>query len=120
MEYLNLTQYNSIDFHIDNYQTDLNTRKAGYWFRSQMEYFRDPMTKNINVFKFEDLGKLWDKLKEFDDEKTLEILHLNQNDKENISPIRFSTNQKKRIYQLFKEEFDTFGYHPGFPVASNL
>lgn len=120
MEYLNLTQSNSIDFHIDNYQTGLNTRKAGYWFRSQMEYFRDPMTKNINVFKFEDLDKLWDKLKEFDDEKTLEILHLNQNDKENISPIRFSTNQKKRIYQLFKEEFDTFGYHPGFPVASNL
>jgi hypothetical protein len=120
MEYMNLLKYNSVDYHIDHYQTDLNIRKAGYWFKSQMEYFRDPMTKNINVFKYEDLDKLWLKLKEFDDDNKLKIMHLNPTSIETKDTIRFSTKQKKKIYNMFKEEFDTFGYHPGFPVASNL
>jgi hypothetical protein len=119
LQYLNLIEENSIDHYIDTYSI-LNTQKAGYWFRTQLEYTNNPFTENMQIYKFEELNKLWPKLLEFNDKKSFDIFHVNDNPNKHKQHIEFTMSQKKRIYGMFKEEFETYGYDRGFPYTSGL
>lgn len=120
LQYLNLLELTSIDHCIDSYEKSLDNQMSGYWFKSQIDYFRDPLTNNIHVYKYEKLHELWGKLKDYADGRPFNIYHTNRNERKHECPIEFTVNQKKRIYKLFEEEFDTFGYECGFPTASTL
>lgn len=120
LQYMNLLDMRSIDYYIDNYKDSLNVQMAGYWFRSQIDYVSDPLTDNIHIYKFEKLHELWGKLKDYAVDKPFNVHHINQNLNKNKYPIEFTLKQKKKIYKLFEEEFDRFGYESGFPQASTL
>jgi hypothetical protein len=83
-----------------------------------MDYFKDPLTNNLNVFKFEELNKLWAVLFRYAEGKAFHVHKVNENP--NKQEIKFTVGQKKRIYELFREEFETFGYKRDYPGASTL
>lgn len=76
---------------------------------SQMSYVKNPLTANINIFKFENLADDFEKV------KTDLGLDLGVLQHANFIPPAISLDQllpqyKERIYSMFREEFETFGY----------
>jgi len=116
LKYLNLNHEKTIDHYIDIYG-NLDTPAAGYWYKKQVDYLKDPLTKNFSIYKFEELDKLYDKFKSINWGHSPTIVHHNKYHpilEKNTTDIILTDTQKKKIYNMFKEDFDTFGYQPDF------
>lgn len=79
-----------------------------FWFKGQMIWINDPLTEKLHIFKYEELDKLWDTLREKLKLELSDIPHINVTKNKYISEL--SQIQKDRIYSLFKDEFETLGY----------
>lgn len=106
-KYYKNDNYTLTDY-LNEYQFYLDSGEENYWFKSQLKWIEKPITGNIEIFKYENLLECQDKLQDIFNDKTTVLTHENVNPsvRDNI----WSTQQKQRCYQLFKEEFDALGY----------
>lgn len=76
---------------------------------NQLDYFKNPFTQNMHVYKFEELETSWTKIQN-DIGLNLGTLPKLQSSPINNNPDILNYKQKDRIYNLFKEEFEKFRY----------
>lgn len=99
----------NMDNFLDKYErvvSGLDTNSINY---SQMIYFKNPFTTNLRVFKYENLIDDFNTVKQDLGIECDDLLHLNKNHTPSTVE-QLLPSQKNRIYELFKEEFETFGY----------
>jgi len=93
---------------LDVYEKNINIDSYfNFWFKSQMSWVSEPLSKKLNIFKYEEIDKCWDFLKERIN-LDIHFPHVNVSKNKYISDL--SVSQKDRIYHLFKDEFDILGY----------
>lgn len=108
-----LSQYNYNNYHgnidkfLDEYETSLKDTDS-LWLKSQLAWINNPITDKIHIFKYEELDKCETELKKILKDENFSLFHVNQNKK--AIKESFTSQQKQRCYQLFKEEFDILGY----------
>lgn len=99
--------YNSIDKLLDSIEASSDIRHKIY-FRSQLDYISKPITKNLKIFKYEEISKCQ------------EFLQISLNTNESLSQknvtkytqaLSLDQYLKDRCYEIFQEEFETLGYN---------
>lgn len=102
----------SIDTFLDKYEDVINgVRIEDLTPFSQLKYTTNTFTNNLRIYKFENLLAEYDKIKSDLGLDLMFLLHINR------SPIPVTADtllphQKARIYSLFRDEFDAYGYLP--------
>lgn len=99
----------NMDGFLDKYERVLNGIDNNSINYSQMKYVTNPFTSNLRIFKYENLENDFNTIKQDLGIECEPLLHLNKNHIPSTAD-QLSPSQKDRIYDLFKEEFDTFGY----------
>ena len=87
-----------------------------YWFLPQTSYVDDSITKNLKIYRFEELDKLWCDLTDLlqIDRETVKIPLINQNNDKHKYAAVLGLEQKQRIYNMYKSDFIRFGYDREF------
>jgi len=113
MIYQKLNEQYSVDHFLNRFES-LNSSPSGYWFCRQMEYIKDPITKNLQIYKYEELNKLWPFLANIKPYKPFVVQRVNETANKKDVKIEFTLAQKKRIYHMWRESFEYLGYPKGF------
>ena len=109
LSYYNFTLYNNystIDLLLDDLE---QTSDIGHklFFRSQLDYIKQPVSKNLLIFKYEELEKCELFLQQY--LKTSDKLP-KMNITEYSKLTALSDKTKERCYEIFKKEFELLGY----------
>jgi hypothetical protein len=117
ISYVQHTKYNHINFNnidsvLDTYENNIHHNK---WFENDQRYYnfclqsvwtKNPISNNFHVFKVEEIDSSWNKIKNHLNLELPELPHINKSTKNVV----FSKSQKDRIYDIFKSDFELFGY----------
>lgn len=105
-----LNKFNNSAVMSINSVLDAVEKDSNRFYQSQMKWIDNPITKKLNVYKYEELLTTG-----WQDIKTKLNLDLPNLQKINVSPLadlNLTKEQKMRCYQLFKREFMELGYEP--------
>lgn len=95
----------------DQYITKTTTRTDGSWTAfPQCHWTENPLTSaGVKVFKVEDLPKAWLDFQQYINLELPPLLHKNRS-QTGFSVDDLTQDQKDRIYEHFKCDFEAFGY----------
>lgn len=98
--------YNDMNKFLDD--LELNKIDPNLHFRYQLDYIKNPVTKNLKIFKYENLIDCEKFLQEIiGTDKVIPKMNITNNSYiETLEPYT-----KERIYKLFEEEFDILEYN---------
>ena len=113
MIYQGLHEKYTVDSFLNKFEI-INTAHSGYWFCRQMEYIKNPITKNLQIYKYEELHKLWSFLADIKPYKPFVVQRVNETVNKTDVNIEFTLAQKKRIYHMWRDSFEYLGYPKGF------
>lgn len=101
--------YKDFDSFLDLYEdTDYINESTPYWYKSQLSWIKNPLTKNFKYYKYEELDKAWTDIRE---NTGLDLPDLPLINKTKVKTIpELSKSQKDRIYNILKDEFDFLNY----------
>lgn len=99
------------------FESRLNTDKdiswsPAYWFFPQVLYTEYSITNNMQVFKYEELTMLEEKLKSYLRLESCVFSNLNETFRKFLVKTDLDLNTKLRIFKLYERDFTTFGYDP--------
>ena len=109
LSYYNFTLYNNyptIDLLLDDLEKSVDLAHKIY-FRSQLDYIKQPVSKNLMIFKYEELEKCEQFLQHYLNTSD-ELPEMNVTEYSKLTVL--SDKTKERCYELFKEEFKLLGY----------
>lgn len=108
LSYYNFILYKNYD-HLEKLLDDIemNNVDPNLHFRHQLEYVKNPITKNLKIFKYEDFFLCQDFLQSVigTNKKIPKINVTKNNTMHQLTP-----KLKERVYKIFEEEFDIFKY----------
>lgn len=101
--------YKDFDNFLDLYEdAEYVNPKTPYWYKSQLHWIKNPLSKNSRYYKYEELDKAWVDIRE----KTgLDLPHLpliNQSRAKSLTELNQS--HKDRIYNILRDEFELLNY----------
>jgi hypothetical protein len=107
-----LSQYNytsnrqNLDF--DTFLDLYEIKNQSFWHESQLNWTKNPITKNFKYYKYEELDKAWIEIQERTGLGLTDLPLINQTRIKTIS--KLSQKQKDRIYSILKDEFEFLNY----------
>lgn len=109
-QYIDKFKSVTIDKLLDKYETVLSgePNRDGIAY-SQMQFVSSPFTTNLHVYKYEELESSWEKIKSDLNMDLGNLPHLNRSVVQGHADILLPRH-KKRISELFSNEFEHFGY----------
>lgn len=79
-----------------------------FWYKSQLSWIRNPLSKNFKYYKYEELDKAWIDIRE---KTSIDLPNLPLINKNNVSKLaELKQSYKDRIYNMFRDEFDLLNY----------
>jgi hypothetical protein len=102
------SKYKNIDLFLDDIEEkNFSPTNTAFVIRNQLDYVKNPLSKNQLIFKYEELDSLSNFLKSYVN-TDLSLPKLN------ITKQSFIKNLDKRLsercFKIFQEEFDMLGY----------
>ncbi len=101
--------YKDFDSFLDLYEdTDYINPSTPYWYKNQLTWIKNPLTKNFKYYKYEELNEAWVDIRE---RTGLDLPDLPLTNKTRVkTTTELSKAQKDRIYNILKDEFDFLNY----------
>jgi len=117
INYVTKSRYTNINFDnvdevLDVYENVIHRNK---WFDNDIRFYnfcpqnywtKNPIFENFKVFKVEEIDKAWTSIR---NELNLDLPDLSVHNKSQKS-IELTQSQRDRAYDIFKEDFQLFGY----------
>lgn len=111
-----LSQYNydarpvstriSTDF--DSFLDFYENLDSTFWYKSQLSWIKNPLSKNFKYYKYEELDKAWIDIRERTGIDLPDLPLINETKIKTLTEL--SKSHKDRIYDMFKDEFDLLNY----------
>lgn len=106
-----------IDEYLDRHGELRNNSPDNYFNLFQTQYSKYPITNNLHIYRYEELDKLSTDLYELIGNGT--IPHINQSKNKHKHAFNLNYEQKRKVYQLFRKDFETFGYDRDYSTINS-
>lgn len=98
---------NKKDLKFENF-LDLFENNDSFWYKNQLSWVINPITKNFKFYKYEELADAWIDIKRRTGAMLPNLPCTNMTKEKKITNL--SSAEKDRIYTMFRNEFDYLGY----------
>ena len=99
-----------LDAFLDELLEGKTRRSTNNLYDPQVTWTKEPLTNNLHIFKYEEIDRAWAELVRVLDLGDLELPVINNSRYEGEYNITLSQEQRDKIYQLYREDFEAFGY----------
>lgn len=101
--------YKDFDSFLDLYEdTEYVNPKTPYWYKSQLHWIKNPLSKNSRYYKYEELDKAWVDIREKTNLDLPDLPLANENKVKTMTELKQS--HKDRIYNILRDEFELLNY----------
>ena len=100
----------SLDAFINELLEKQTKRSTNNIYDPQVTWTTEPLTKNLHIFRYEEIDKAWAELVSALDLGDVELPVVNTSRYEGEFAVTLSEEQRDKIYQIYQEDFETLGY----------
>jgi hypothetical protein len=79
-----------------------------FWYKSQLTWIKNPLSKKFRYYKYEELDKAWAEIQDITNIGLPDLPLINENNVRTL--VELKQSYKDRIYNMFRDEFDLLNY----------